>query len=200
MSKPLAITLAAVLAALSLAASASAGLPKPKHGYEIDVPRSIAGVAPGMRIGRADREWGRTGDCGRFRERRRIRACVYVGRNPRAGAATIESASRRRVSSVVIAAGLHRGEYVLKGRLLRFETEEGIGLGSSRADVRKAYPKALRAADRAGFIVEGKGRSYMTFQTLDRERVTGITLVDGNHQGRVAALDSAPPRARSSAG
>lgn len=185
--------LAAAAAALLLAAGAYAGLPKPKRGHEIDVPRSIAGVEPGMRINEADREWGRTGDCGRFRERRRIRACVYVGRNPRAGMATIEAARRRKVSSVAIAAGIHRGEYVFKGRLLRFETDEGIGLGSPRADVRKAYPKALRAADKTGFIVAGPGRSYMTFQTLDRERVTGIALVDGNHQGRVAALDSALP-------
>jgi len=193
MPKPIAIALVAALALLLLAASAHAGLPRPKRGHEIDVPRSIAGVELGMSIAGADREWGRTGDCGRAPGRRGIRACAYVGRNPRAGSATIEAARRRDVSSVAVEAGLHRGAYVFKGRLLRFETDEGIGLGSRRADVRRAFPKALRTANRTGFIVEGPGRSYMTFQTLDRKRVTGIALVDGDHQGRVAALDSSLP-------
>jgi hypothetical protein len=198
MSKPTATFLAAGLAALLLAATASAGLPKPQHGHEIDVPRSIAGVELGMKIDKADREWGRRGDCGRVRERKRIRACVYEGRNERAGRAVIEAARRREVSSVAILAALERGEYVFKGRLTRFETDDGIGLGSRRSDVRKAYPRALRAANKTGFIVEGPGRSYMTFQTLDRKRVTGITLVDGDSQGRVApraaGLDSLATR------
>jgi hypothetical protein len=196
MSKPTTTVLLAAVAALLLAATAYAGLPRPKHTDEIDVPRSIAGVELGMRINKADREWGRTGDCGRAPERKGIRSCIYEGRNPRAGSATIESARRRKVSSVAIEAGLHRGEYVFKGRLLRFETEERIGLGSSRSDVRKAYPRALRAANKTGFIVEGPGRSYMSFQTLDRKRVTGIALVDGRSQGRVpaTALDSLATR------
>ncbi|KAA0273117.1 MAG: hypothetical protein EDQ89_05890 [Acidobacteria bacterium] len=193
MSKPITTALIAATSALLLAATAYAGLPRPRHTDEIDVPRSIAGVELGMSLKRADREWGRAGDCGRARERRGIRACVYEGRNPRAGAATIESARRRKVSSIAIRAGLHRGEYVFRGRLLRLATRERIGLGSSRADVRKAYPRALPTANRTGFIVAGPGRSYLTFQTLDRWRVTGIALVDGEHQGRVAALDSASP-------
>ncbi|HET6830934.1 MAG TPA: hypothetical protein VFH44_06230 [Solirubrobacterales bacterium] len=194
MAKPTTAVLIAAATVLLLVATAYAGLPRPKHTGEIEVPRSIAGVELGMRINKADREWGRKGDCGRVRERRGIRACVYEGRNPRAGFATIESARRRKVSSVAIQAGLHRGEYVFKGRLLRIETSEGIGLGSRRARIRKAYPRATPTANKTGYIVDGRGRSYMTFQTLDREQVTGITLVDGDHQGRVAAptaLDSA---------
>jgi hypothetical protein len=194
MTKPTTIALIAAAAALLLVATAHAGLPKPKHGDEIDVPRSIAGVELGMRINEADREWGRKGDCRRVPERKRIRTCVYEGRNERAGSAAIEAARRREVSSVAIYAALERGEYVFKGRLTRFETDDGIGLGSRRSDVRKAYPRALRAANKTGFIVEGPGRSYMTFQTLDRKRVTGITLLDGDSQGRVAALESPATR------
>jgi hypothetical protein len=194
MAKPATTALIAAAAALLLAATAYAGLPRPRHSNEIEVPTAIAGVELAMRINRADREWGRKGDCGRVRKRGRIRACAYEGRNPRAGTATIESARRRKVSSVAIQAGLHRGDYVFKGRLLRIDTSEGIGLGSRRARVRKAYPRAIPTANKTGYIVEGEGRSYMTFQTLDRKHVTGITLVDGVHQGRVAAtaaLDSA---------
>jgi hypothetical protein len=194
MSKPITTALVVAAAALLLAAAASAALPRPKETNEIDVPRSIGGVEPGMKIKRADREWGRAGDCGRVRERKGIRACVYEGRNERAGSALIESARRREVSSVAIHAALERGRYVFKGRLTRFETDDGIGLGSRRSEVRKAYPRALRAANKTGFIVEGPGRSYMTFQTFDRKRVTGIALLDGEGQGRVAALDSLATR------
>ena len=41
----------------------------------------------------------------------------------------------------------------------------------------------VRTANKTGYIVEGKGRSYMTFQTFDDKRITGITLVDGKHHG-----------------
>jgi hypothetical protein len=190
MSKLTAILIATAIAALLVAAAASAGLPRPKRSNEIDVVRSIGGVELGMRLKRADREWGRTGDCGRIRERKGIRACAYESRNPGAGSAAIEAARRSAVSSVGIYAGLDGKRYTFKGRLRRLRTEDGIRLGSPRADVRKAYPTALRAANKTGFLVEGPGRTYMSFQTLDRKRVTGITLVDGTSQGRTAALES----------
>ena len=66
---------------------------------------------------------------------------------------------------------------------MRIEAKRNVGLGARGKKVPKAYPDAIRTANRTGYIVEGKGRSYMTFQTLDGEHITGITLVDGRHQG-----------------
>ena len=166
--------------ALLLAASASAALPKPRHTKKIDVPESIAGVGLKMKIEDADKEWGRRGDC----DLKGFSTCVYEGRNPRSGSASIEAARRGNDSSIGIFAGRNKNDrWVFKGKLMRIEAKRNIGLGARGKKVPKAYPDAIRTANRTGYIVEGKGRSYMTFQTLDGEHITGITLVDGRHQG-----------------
>jgi hypothetical protein len=166
--------------ALILAASASAALPKPRHTKKIDVPESIAGVGLKMKIGDADKEWGRKGDC----DLKGFSTCVYEARNPSSGRASIEAARRSNVSSIGIFAGRDKDDrWVFKGKLLRIQAKRGIGLGAPGRKVPKAYPDAIRTANRTGYIVEGRGRSYMAFQTLDGKHVTGITLVDGRHQG-----------------
>lgn len=181
MKKPIAALIPITAVALVLAATASAGLPKPKGDVLIDVPKSIGGVELTMKIKQADRAWGRRGNCDRDG---RFKACSYSGRNPEAGSADIEAARRGRVSSFAIAAGRSdNGGYVFDGRLLRFETRDAIGLGDKGAKVRRAYPKAIRTANRTGYIVRGRGRSYMTFQTLDKKHITAITVVDGRNQG-----------------
>lgn len=167
--------------ALVLAATAAGALPKPKPKDEaIEVPKSIAGVELKTGIERADRTWGRRGEC----DLRGSQSCAYESRDPRRGSASIEAARRGKVSSIAVYAGKNRRDrYVFEGRLLRFETEEGIGLGDRGKEVGKAYPKAIRTAHQTGYLIEGRGRSYMTFQTLDKKHITGITLVDGRHQG-----------------
>ena len=172
--------LVATALALLLAASASAALPKPRHTKKIDVPKSIAGIGLKMKIEDADKEWGRKGDC----DLKGFSTCVYDARNPRSGSASVEAARRGNVSSIGIFAGRNKNDrWVFKGKLLRIEAKRGIGLGAPGRKVPKAYPDAIRTANRTGYIVEGKGRSYMTFQTLDGKHITGITLVDGRHQG-----------------
>jgi hypothetical protein len=172
--------LVAAALALLVAATASAALPKPRHTKKIDVPKSIAGVELKMKIEDADKEWGRKGDC----DLKGFSACTYEARNPRSGSASIEAARRGNVSSIGIFAGRSKNDrWVFQGKLLRIEAKRGIGLGARGGKVPKAYPEAIRTANRTGYIVEGKGRSYMTFQTLDGRHITGITLVDGRHQG-----------------
>jgi hypothetical protein len=172
--------LVAAVAALLCAVTASAGLPKPKDTDAIKVPESIAGVSLKLSIKKANKAWGRRGDC----DLRGFQTCTYEGRNPRVGSASIEAAVRGNVSSFGIFAGrAGDGGYFYKGRLLGFETKEGIGLGDKGSKVARAYPQAIKTANRTGYIVEGEGRAYMTFQTLDDKRVTAITVVDGKHQG-----------------
>jgi len=173
------VLLAVAGLALGLAAPAAAALPKPKD-EAIEVPSSIAGVALKTGIERADRAWGRRGDCAL----EGLQSCVYESRDPRKGSASIEAAHRGMVSSISVLAGRNgRDRYVFEGRLTRLETKEGIGLGDRGRKVAKAYPEAIRTAHKTGYLIEGRGRSYMTFQTLDRKHITGITLVDGRHQG-----------------
>ncbi len=190
MNRLAATALAIAAVALLAAAPASAGLPKPRGTDVVKVPRSIAGVRLGMKIKSADKAWGKRGRCGR----KGIRSCTYRGRNRRAGSASIGAARHGRVSSVGIYAGLDRHDrYVFRSRLAKFETRRGIGLGDNGAKVARAYPKAIKAANRLGYIVPGRGRSYMMFQTLDRKHITAITAVDGVHQGRSAAAPAAGP-------
>ena len=65
----------------------------------------------------------------------------------------------------------------------------------TRSKLRSTYPKAIRTANKTGYIVEGKGRSYMTFQTFDDKRITGITAsapwVSMTSRSRVAISASA---------
>lgn len=179
--KKTSLTLISVLAlSLLVPAAGLASLPKPKHRL-IEVPSSIGGVELKQRIKRADRAWHRTGDCD-FKSR--FQSCLYEGKNPRTGRATIDAAVRGKVSGFTIEAGLTgRNHFAFKTRLRRFQTKEGIGLGDRGKKVPKAYPRAIKTAMGTGYIVEGKGKSYMTFQTLDKEHITAITVVDGKHQG-----------------
>jgi hypothetical protein len=179
MKRAIAVLPAVAAVTLALAPSAVGALPKPKD-TRIVVPKAIAGIELKMKIKKANRDWGRRGDC----DFKGFGVCTYEGRGRRSGSASIEAARRGNVSSVEIEAGTDKhDEYVFKGRLRRIETKEGIGLGDRGAKVPKAYPKAIRTANKTGYIVEGKGRSYMTFRTLDGKHITGISLVDGKHQG-----------------
>jgi hypothetical protein len=173
--------LIALLAALALPASGLAALPKPKD-RSIVVPSSIGGVEVKQGLKNADRAWGRTGDCdlsGSFK------SCRYASDDALKGSASIDAAARGKVTSFVIAAGRdEEGAYVFAGRLLRFRTDAGIGLGDRGAKVAKAYPDAIKAAGKTGYLIPGRGRSYMTVQTLaPGKRITAITVVDGRHQG-----------------
>ena len=172
--------LPALALALLLPSTGSASLPRPDKAL-IKVPQSIGGVELKQRLIAADKAWGRTGDCDLSSK---AKSCIYESRNERAGVARIDAAARKRVSSFAIEAGRNsRGDYVFKGRLLKFETRQRIGLGDKGKKVKKHYPEAIATANRTGYIIEGEGRSYMTIQTLDGKRITAISVVDGRHQG-----------------
>jgi hypothetical protein len=179
--RKLSLALSAALAlVLLLPSTGSAALPRPDKTL-IKVPRSIGGVELKQRLADADKAWGRTGDCDLSS---RLKTCTYESRNERAGVATIDAAARKRVTSLAIEAGRDKeGVHVFEGRLLRFRTREGIGLGDKGKQVRRRYPKAIATAHHTGYIVEGEGRSYMTFRTLGGNRITAISVVDGKHQG-----------------
>jgi len=172
--------IAVLVVALVGPAGAAAALPKPEDPT-IDVPSSIGGVTVKDRLKDADRAWGRSGKCD---DAPGIETCSYASDDPLKGRAAIAAAVHKRVSSVSIKAGQDdEGAYVFTGRLMRFETPEGIGLGDPGKRIRKAYPEAIKTAGGTGFLIPGAGKSYMTVQTFAGKRITGITVVDGKHQG-----------------
>ena len=171
---------AALVGLLLLPASGLAALPKPRDPLVV-VPASIGGVELGQRLEDADRAWGRNGDCDLSPG---LKSCAYASRNPRKGRAWIDAAVHKRVSSFAIVAGRDdEGNYVFEGKLRKFETPEGIGLGDMGRKIPKAYPDAIKTAGKTGYLIEGRGKSYMTVQTLGGKRITAITIVDGVHQG-----------------
>jgi hypothetical protein len=134
-----------------------------------------------QRLTDADEAWGRSGVCDLSPG---FRSCSYESRDQRKGHAWIDAAVHKRVSSFGIEAGRdEEGAYVFKGRLRRFTTPEGIGLGDVGRKIPKAYPDAIKTAGKTGYLIEGRGKSYMTVQTLGGKRITAITVVDGVHQG-----------------
>jgi hypothetical protein len=173
-------TLAVLVVSLLAPATGLASLPKPDDVL-IEVPATIGGVELKQNIKKADKIWGKTGECD-FSDS--FKSCIYQGKNALAGQATIEAAVHGQVSGFAIEAGLSKeSRFVFKGRLLKFETKQGIGLGDKGKRVLEAYPDAIKTANNTGYIIEGKGKSYMTIQTLDAKRITAISVIDGKHQG-----------------
>ncbi len=172
--------LAVLVVSLLAPATGLASLPRPDD-FLIEVPAALGGVELKQNIRKADGIWGKAGECAFSNG---FKSCVYQGKNAPAGQATIDAAVHGQVSAFAIEAGLNKkGRFVFKGRLLKFETKQGIGLGDNGKRIRKAYPDAIKTASNTGYIIEGKGKSYMTIQTLDGKHITAISVVDGKHQG-----------------
>ena len=87
----------------------------------------------------------------------------------------------------------------------RFETKEGIGLGDKGTQVAKAYPKAIKTANRTGYIVEGPGQLLHDLPDPRRQadhrdhgrrrQAPGLSAphYTAPPQAPVAQLDRAPP-------
>jgi hypothetical protein len=170
------LTALATVAALLAPAAALGALPSPSS-HRIVLGKSIGGATLGRSFASARRAWGHGADC---TKQRRIRACVYDG-GTTAGIATIQ-AFDNKVSELDLSAGItSTGARVTKGKIARFKTSRGIGIGSRRAALVRAYPK-LRKATSHLYTRHGPGKVVTSFE-LDRGRVVAITIADGRHQG-----------------
>jgi hypothetical protein len=172
------VRLLPVLAALALLAPAAAlgALPSPSS-QRIVLGRSIGGAALGDSFASAKRAWHSHASC---TKQKRIRACVYDG-GLRSGVATIQ-AFDRKVSELDLTAGFTAtGSRVLHGPLSKFKTSRGIGIGSSRRALVRAYPKLRRATSHL-YTRHGPGKVITSIE-LARGRVVAITIADGRHQG-----------------
>ena len=168
-----------LLLALALPAAASAGpLPDPET-IQIKVPKSIGGVELGQTLKAADKAWGKTGDC---QGDKSFGSCAYGDFSGKKGSASIEANDGEVTSFGIFTNFDEHGRPIFKGSLLEFQTKEGIGLGSPASDVKKAYPKAEKLKGQ-GYLVNGKGKSYMVFTVLGGKKVSSIGVADGKHQG-----------------
>lgn len=174
-----------LLTALSVAllvpsASALAGMPEPKDP-QIDPPLSLAGIEMGMKLKKADKQWGSHGDC---RDEQGFEGCTYgkVGRtgNSKRGYAEID-ANRGKVFLAVIQAPTKKNgtKARFKGPLMDMISMEGIGLGSKMEDVKEAYPDVKKLPGGIGYELKGKGKTAMDFVgygSKGKRKVTSILL------------------------
>jgi hypothetical protein len=147
-----------VLVAISLPiASSHAKLPKAKS-KTIVVNKSIGGVKIGAKLKTVKAKWGRSKGCGA----KYTFGCDWRGSRTQGSAGIVHLDGR--VRSITIKLGFDSAnQVVFSSPLMKFKTNKGIGLGSTEAEVRAAYPTAVNtAADVLTFGTPGKTRTLFS--------------------------------------
>jgi hypothetical protein len=164
---------------LAVPAIAGAALPKPKT--TLIVPnKSIGGVALNFKASQVKAAWG--GSCEEFR-------CLYEA--PKKGTKTPSVASvalegnatgggtpKAWLISINVGRKTVGDESVpdFDTPLSEFKTSKGIGLGSTVAELTRAYPKAKKTPVPGGssfFTISGPGEIATTFAT-EENRITAV--------------------------
>lgn len=163
--------LVALAALLAVPATATAALPVVKT-TTIVPGRSIAGLKVGMTVPQALAAWGTGTTC---TAETRQAYCYYRG-TERQGDASFIVDKAGKVVTITISAGRKGINLVYAGPLQRWRTTKGIRLGSTTAQVVKAYPKAkgagygiqLGSGSRTTALATSAGRMYqISVGTID---------------------------------
>ncbi len=163
------------LLALALAAGAQAALPT-THSTLIVPVKSLAGVKLGSSLASATAAWGKGGTCSDS-------GCNYESTKDKDGTASFIVAQTSttapiKVVKVSIEAGLASLAYGAKKNfdtpLDRFKTAKGIGIGSTVANLKHAYP-GLKKPSTGLFDLAGPGESVTLFE-VQEGRVAGISM------------------------
>ena len=147
-----------VLVAIGLpVAQSHAKLPKAKS-KAIVVNKSIGGVKIGAKLKTVKKKWGKSQGCGA----KYTFGCDWRGSLTQGSAGIVHLGGK--VRSLNIRLGLDStNQVVFSSPLMKFRTNKGIGLGSSEAEVRAAYPTAVNtAADVLTFGTPGKVRTLFS--------------------------------------
>jgi hypothetical protein len=173
-----------VILALALALPPLAGAALPKATTTLVVPgKSLGGVPLGATSGSVQKAWGKTKEC--------EYQCIYEGATNGGGTAATASVLLEQPASgtgpfkvwrVFVSVGLRKVGEDLKPdfntALSEFQTSKGIGIGSSIAEVQRAYPaaKKLSAAGLTSFTLKGKGEIETIFTASEATKVTSVTV------------------------
>jgi hypothetical protein len=160
----------------------NAALPKLKN--KLIVPgESIGGAEVGAKLADAKKAWGKKGGkCGEpFGPN--FPQCEYVGSNPDDGTGFLFANSKRKVNSIriVVTTGSKKP---FDTPLAKFKTKKGIGLGSTQAQIEKAYPKGKTRDVPGGqgqeFFIKGPGKATTTFgySQRDNDPTQVITVIN----------------------
>lgn len=178
----LVLTLALALLVPAAVALAAGSLPKPPNPT-IVAPTSLAGVKVGQPEDKAKAAWG-TGR-GRCEGSASSGYCEYGESGGSKGYARIEFRNGK-VSGSRIVAGIDakKGQTTTAAAaLLTMKTSSGIGIGSTYAKLKAAYPKAEligKPSDEVFYyVLEGPGERIMAFTLLGKgKRVFEISISD----------------------
>ena len=151
----------------ALTATALASLPDASSN-RIVPGKSIGGVELGQAFSAAKGAWGKGRTCEKFET---VRSCEYAGNgdgcstNSTLPKATFTAKATGPVNFVGISAGYGCSGYDFDTPLKDFKTKKGIGIGSTKRDVKDAYPDG-----------ENKARGYVYVLTGPRKHKTWFQL------------------------
>jgi len=159
------VLVATVLLALAAAPAADASLPKFKD-KTIVVGKSIGGVKLGASAATAKKAWGATGGlCDDF-------SCLYRVKgdsNGTSGEGTIAFQEKTKVTRVSLKSAVAaKGGHTFKPPFTTPKTSKGIGLGSTVAKVKKAYPKAKESGNYLTIAGAGGIQTTITYDTATK--------------------------------
>ena len=149
-------------------ASSHAKLPKAKS-HTIVVNRSIGGVKIGAKLKTVKKTWGKSKGCGA----KYTFGCDWLGTRTQGGAGIVHLDGT--VRSLEIKLGVDSAnQIVFSSPLIEYKTNKGIGLGSTEAEVRAAYPAAVNTA--ADALTYGNPGQVRTQFALYAGRVSEISI------------------------
>lgn len=164
------LVLAGLLAFLSIVGVAYAAKFDPSN-KKIVIHKSIAGVKLGQSIEAAKRAWQGDVRCGRQGD---ATSCLWGSGSERKGRlGFVYATGTDRVFQVSISAGISDHKSVYRKPLTTVKTSKGIGLGSKRSAVKRAYPGGSNVN---GYCVDRGTTVSTTFNFDEGGRVAIITM------------------------
>jgi hypothetical protein len=175
MNKRLILTTLVSAAALSMSASALAsttptGASLPRFHSTLIVPgRSAGGVSLGESAAKAIKAWGGNSSCVPGPA---LLSCTWGSdNNGSTGTAELDFV-RGKVNYIDLTLGdTDQGVAIHRGALMKLKTKKGIGMGSSDAQLLKAYGASQVGSNELGFTL-GSGSHTTTFRTSAGRFVT----------------------------
>jgi hypothetical protein len=172
-----------VLALLVPASSALAGLPKPTDPALV-VPTSLAGLKVGMPEAKALSAWGGASraKCSELGE---IKRCFFGFSGPN-GNGLVEFRNHKLSTAGVYAGRGDESKLLTTAAksIMEMKGKNGVGIGSTFAKLKAAYPKGTQAGEPGDFsftwAIAGKRQSSFSFELAgDSQRVVAMVLTDG---------------------
>jgi hypothetical protein len=167
------LALSVLLACVSIAAIANAAPTFDPSHKRIVIHNSIAGVKLGQSIKGAKRAWRGAGRCGGHGD---ATACLW-GSERKGHLGFVYATGTDRVFQVSISAGISEHKNVYRKPLTTLKTSKGIGLGSKKSAVKRAYPGGRSINGPIDYCIR-RGNTTTTFD-FDPRRVAGITMYRG---------------------